>query len=136
MGRPVKQPRVGAPDRRACPDAALATLAAALRFRRDYYGTHRRVPTPPTLLGWSMIPADYDVQVRATRRAGTTAAPRGSAPTDARPAGPAPAPLVRPPATSRAAHARPDSRTVMASPRGPPHRSPNKRVLSGCLAPA
>ena len=42
----------------------------------------------------------------------------------------------RPPATSRAAHARPDSRPVTASPRGPLHRLPTKRVLSGRLRPA
>ena len=55
-------------------------------------------------------------------------------------AGPAPParrqhPLARPPATSRAAPARPASCPVTASPRGPLHRSPNKRVLSGRLAP-
>ncbi len=70
MGRPVKQPRGGTLI--GVHAVARATLAAALRFRRDYYGTHRRVPTPPPLLGWSMIPADYDVQVRATRDAWTS----------------------------------------------------------------
>ena len=44
--------------------------------------------------------------------------------------------MVRPAATSRAAHARPDSRPVTESPRGPPHRSPTTRVLSGRLRPA
>ena len=79
-----------------------------------------KAPTPPSGHG----------------RAGTTSVARAWAPPDARPAGPAPAPLVRPAAPSRAAHARPDSRPVTESPCGPPHRSPATRVLSGRLRPA
>ena len=48
---------------------ARATLAAATQFRRAYYGRQVRPADRRQPLTWSSVPADYDVQIRALRRA-------------------------------------------------------------------
>ena len=93
----------------------LSSGASTAITELQFGGAPEAAPSPPSGHG----------------RGGTTSVPRASAPPDARTAGPAPAPLARPPATSRAAHARPASRPVTASPRG---RCIGRRI-SGCLAP-
>ena len=48
---------------------ARATLAAATQFRRAYYGRQVRPADRRQPLTWASVPADYDVQIRALRRA-------------------------------------------------------------------
>ena len=48
---------------------ARATLAAATQFRRIYYGRQVRPADRREPLTWAGVPEDYDVQIRALRRA-------------------------------------------------------------------
>ena len=48
---------------------ARATLAAATQFRRAYYGRQVRPVDRREPLTWASVPGDYDVQIRAFRRA-------------------------------------------------------------------
>ena len=48
---------------------ARATLAAATQFHRFYFGRQVRPADRRQPLTWSSVPADYDVQIRALRRA-------------------------------------------------------------------
>ena len=48
---------------------ARATPAAARAFRRSYYGRTVRPDDRRAPLTWTSVPADYDVQIRAVRRA-------------------------------------------------------------------
>ena len=48
---------------------ARATLAAATQFRRVYYGRQVRPTDRREPLTWASVPEDYDVQIRALRRA-------------------------------------------------------------------
>ena len=48
---------------------ARATPAAARTFRRSYYGRTVRPDDRRAPLTWASVPADYDVQIRALRRA-------------------------------------------------------------------
>ena len=48
---------------------ARATPAAARTFRRLYYGRTVRPDDRRAPLTWTSVPADYDVQIRAVRRA-------------------------------------------------------------------
>ena len=48
---------------------ARATLAAATQFRRAYYGRPVRPADRREPLTWAGVPEDYDVQIRAVRRA-------------------------------------------------------------------
>ena len=48
---------------------ARATPAAARRFRRSYYGRTVRPDDRRAPLTWTSVPADYDAQIRAVRRA-------------------------------------------------------------------
>ena len=46
-----------------------ATLAAARQFRHSYFGRHVRRADRREPPSWASVPADYDVQIRALRRA-------------------------------------------------------------------
>ena len=48
---------------------ARATLAAAKMFRRFYFGRQVRPVDHRQPLTWASVPGDYDVQIRALRRA-------------------------------------------------------------------
>ena len=48
---------------------ARATLAAATQFRRSYFGRQVRPADRLQPLSWASVPEDYDVQIRALRRA-------------------------------------------------------------------
>ena len=48
---------------------ARATLAVATQFRHAYYGRPVRPADRRELLTWAGVPEDYDVQIRAVRRA-------------------------------------------------------------------
>ena len=48
---------------------ARATPAAARAFRRSYYRRMVRPDDRRTPLTWASVPRDYDVQIRALRRA-------------------------------------------------------------------
>ena len=48
---------------------ARATLAAATQFRRAYYGRQVRPADRQEPPRWASVPGDYDVQIRALRRA-------------------------------------------------------------------
>ena len=48
---------------------ARATPAAARAFRRSYYGRTVRPADRRAPLTWASVPEDYDVQIRALRRA-------------------------------------------------------------------
>ena len=48
---------------------ARATLAAATQFRRSYFGRQVRPADRLQPLTWASVPEDYDVQIRALRRA-------------------------------------------------------------------
>ena len=48
---------------------ARATPAAAWAFRRSYYGRTVRPDDRRAPLTWASVPADYDVRIRAVRRA-------------------------------------------------------------------
>ena len=48
---------------------ARATLAAATQFRRAYYGRQVRPSDRRQPLTWASVPEDYDVRIRALRRA-------------------------------------------------------------------
>ena len=48
---------------------ARATLAAATQFRRVYYGRRVRPGDRREPPSWASVPEDYDVQIRAVRRA-------------------------------------------------------------------
>ena len=48
---------------------ARATLAAATQFRRSYFGRQVRRADRRQPLTWASVPEDYDVQIRALRRA-------------------------------------------------------------------
>ena len=48
---------------------AYATLAAATQFRRSYFGRQVRRADRPQPLTWASVPEDYNVQIRALRRA-------------------------------------------------------------------
>ena len=48
---------------------ARATLAVATEFRHAYYGRRVQLEDRRELLTWASVPEDYDVQIRALRRA-------------------------------------------------------------------
>ena len=48
---------------------ARATLAAATQFRQAYYGRQARPVDRREPPSWASVPGDYDVQIRALRRA-------------------------------------------------------------------
>ena len=48
---------------------ARATLTAAWQFRRSYYGRRVRRADRREPLSWASVPENYDVQIRALRRA-------------------------------------------------------------------
>ena len=48
---------------------ARATLAVATQFRRSYFGRQVRPADRLQPLTWASVPEDYDVQIRAVRRA-------------------------------------------------------------------
>ena len=48
---------------------ARATLAAARQFRHSYFGRRVQLEDRRELLTWASVPEDYDMQIRALRRA-------------------------------------------------------------------